>query len=190
MQKMKGYQCCIRSENVQTNEKCFPWLSINSNLKKCKYPETMGNKPYHGQIPSHQTKPANSDPQGWSCTPNYATKQFLQKSVCFEGSNETTTGKKHVFEFSVLAKSLSLTPTTRSFALTGDNVPSSFIQYCVAHSLKRQERQGPIHCKRTVNPWRQPKIRPTVLCKNQWKIMSPPRIHPWIPRLRHAPPTI
>lgn len=30
---MKGYQCCIRSENVQTNEKRFPWLSINSTLK-------------------------------------------------------------------------------------------------------------------------------------------------------------
>ena len=96
---MKGYQCCIRSENVQTNEKRFPWLSINSTLKKCKYPERMGNKPYHGQIPNRQTKPANSDPQGWSCTPNYATKQFLQKSVCFEGSNETTTGKNMFSNF-------------------------------------------------------------------------------------------
>jgi len=60
---------------------------------------SMAFHQFNFEIPSHQTKPANSDPQGWSCTPNHATTEFLQKSVCFEGSNETTTGKNKFSNF-------------------------------------------------------------------------------------------
>lgn len=129
----------------------------------------------------HHTRPKNSD-TGHRTTPQHSffrTPSALRvqmKLRCL--LSKVYNWQKHVFEFSVLAKSLSLTPTTRSFALTGDNVPSSFIQNCVAQSLKQQEEHGPIHCKRMVSPWRQPKIRPTVLCKKQWKIMSPPRMGP------------